>query len=120
MDNLDVSLISEIISFIGPNQYRFVAATSRKFRNAHLLVFPHQTNTYLNASTLERAKICLDEIISQDFKSHLCRLAIRHGKLLVLKYLRSVHPHWRVDVCAEAVKYGHLNIIIWARENGLP
>lgn len=103
MERLDVSLISEIISFIGPNQYRFVAGINKSFRWAHLQVFPYGKKTALNASTLELAKICFGELNVKTnvfLKCELCQSAARHGNLAVLQYLRSVNSEWNEYMCS--------------------
>ncbi len=55
-DHLDV--LTHILSFVGNKQFRFIAPVNRRFKEAYLEIFPNQTRTTLNASTLEHAKIC--------------------------------------------------------------
>ena len=60
IENLDV--LSDIVEFIGPYQFRFVAGINKSFHTAYLLAFASNKSTYLNASTLSHAKICYKEI----------------------------------------------------------
>ena len=83
-----IGILKHILSFIGPNQYRFVAGTSRRFREAYLDVipsgadepvhydndskepypfFPKNMKTYVNASTVGYAEICWNEIKDKNF-----------------------------------------------------
>ena len=62
LESLDVSLLSEIILLVGPNQYRFVALINRNFRTLHAQLFPQNTNTYINISTLKHAQIVFEEM----------------------------------------------------------
>ena len=123
LEHLDLSLLSEIISFIGPKQYRFVAAINKSFRTAYLQAFNHETKTHLNASTLEHAKICFDEMneaTCATFPYDLCTSAARYGNLPVLQYLRSVNSEWDDVTWYYAALNGHLHILQWARENDFP
>ena len=121
-------IVRNIACFIGRNQYRFVAAISRQFRNAYALEFPNHTQTYLNASTLEHAMICHQEIIYCDDiidiettinePNALCRAAGRSGNSLAVEYLLAVHHHhdsWCCSMlCRTAAKYGHLHVLQYA------
>jgi hypothetical protein len=60
MENLDDLLLATIISFVGCNQYRFVAAISKRLEAAYRNIFPDNKIKYMNASTMEHAKICVD------------------------------------------------------------
>lgn len=54
------------------------------------------------------------------FSGHfLCEPAAQNGQLETIKWLREVrHCDWGFLVCAGAAKYGHLDVIKYARNNG--
>ena len=94
-DNLDVALLSDIIAFVGEHQYRFVAIVSRQFQATYSYLFPENRTTYLNASTVEHAKICWEEIHQKNYDNQiLCMSAAIHGCLPALQYLRNVNCLW--------------------------
>ena len=51
MENVDVLRL--VVSFIGPKHYRFIAVISQSFYTAYAQEFPNDTETELNASTVE-------------------------------------------------------------------
>jgi hypothetical protein len=114
--NLDI--LQHIISFVGQNQYRFVAIINPSFKKVYLQLFPENRETYCNASTIEHAKICFEESGDYINERKLCESAAKHGNLPVLQYLRSVNCSWNAGTCARAAKAGHLHILQWCRENG--
>ena len=63
-----------------------------------LKVFPNDLTTHLNASTLELAKRCFDDLLDMNTGSYLeeklCRSAVKYGHLPALIYLRSVDCEW--------------------------
>ena len=82
-------------------------------------MFPNDTFTLLNASTLELANLCLQELHTKDMDGPvLCASAALYGNLPVLQYLRSVHCPWDFKTCSAAAFQGHIYILQWARENG--
>ena len=118
-------LLSTIINFVGPNQYRFVAGIDQRFHTIYLQTFPANQQTKLNASTLEHARICFGEIPVVESKRTACQRklcfdAAFHGNLSVLQYLRSVNCEWDESTCAEAARTGHLHVLQWCHENGCP
>ncbi len=120
----NTSLVSEIVSSVGINQYRFVASINTSFRDAYSTVFPKNQSTARNASTLEHAKICWEEM-DRNYRyvygqRKLCRSAAKHGNLPALMYLRGFHCEWDERTCSGAAQSGHLNVLQWCRENGCP
>ena len=72
MELLDELLFSKVISYIGPNHYRFIAAINRRLHAMYTTTFANNNNnsinsntTYINASTMGYAKICLDEVVDR-------------------------------------------------------
>ena len=128
MDQLDVSLIAEIIAFVGPKQYRFVATVDRRFHAAYKAVFPQDTWTHVSAITMEHAQIsymegiatCNDGIVKSFLEFNICRSAAKFGNLPALQYLRSVQCGWAITTCDAAVDNGHLHILRWAKDHGCP
>ena len=101
----------------GPKQYRFIAMISKKFHTAYVQEFPEDTETMLNASTVEFATICWEE---SRFQYNLFASAAFFGSKPVMKYLRSVHCYWNEKTCSYAAKSGRLNVLQWVRDNGCP
>jgi hypothetical protein len=115
-----IEIVRDIISFIGHGQYRFIASINRLFYDAYRQLYPdtYQT-TYLNLSTLDMAQICYTEAITH--RSILCRCAARYGNVQVLHFLRSSRDcTWDASTCYNAAKYGHLPILMYARQNHCP
>ena len=61
INDLDDLLLSHVISYVGRGQFRFVAILNRRFHTIYTETFLNDTSTYLNTSTLELAKICVQE-----------------------------------------------------------
>jgi hypothetical protein len=57
-DNLDI--LQHIISFVGKNQYRFVAIINQNFQQVYLQLFPENRKTYFNTSTIEHISMKSD------------------------------------------------------------
>ena len=120
-ESLDEPLVSEIISLIGPNQYRFVAMINRKFLRLYTQLFPQNTNTYINTSTLNHAKIVFEELEFIKYydkfypSDQLCRFAIENGNLPLLKYLHSQKCHCSNEGPSFA-RNGHLHILKWLKK----
>jgi hypothetical protein len=60
--SLDVPLLTEVVKFMGPHQFRFVAGINRRFRTAYLLAHTYNTTTYINVSTPAHANISYREV----------------------------------------------------------
>ena len=122
LDNVDVALLSEIISFVGINQYRFVSTVNRTFQRTYFNLFAKNRWTYLNASTVEHAKICWEEIDQNADRTQagLCVSAAKNGCILALQYLRDVKCLWCSQTCSIAARNGHLNVLQWCCERDCP
>ena len=120
MENVD--LLRLVVSFVGPKHYRFIAMISQKFHAAYTQEFPDDTETELNASTKEYAKICWEDLeypsVYQQYKLSLS--AACFGSLSAMQYLHSVDCDWDENICAFAALIGHLHILQYARKNGCP
>ena len=123
-DNLHI--LQHIISFVGDEQYRFVAATNRRFQEAYAANFPgKKETTYSMACTEELAKLCWNEIVHRPYSLRddeitLICCAASNGNLPIVKYLRDLECRWDYRTCAAAAENGHLNVLKWCRENGCP
>jgi len=51
---------------------------------------------------------------------YICLLAGKYGHLDILIWARSINYDWDENTCIEAVSHGHLNILQYARENSCP
>jgi hypothetical protein len=113
-------ILQQMISFVGPNQYRFVAAVRQDFKAAHLQLFPNNKQTYINVLTVKHVKIYLKECEDAYQSTKLCNAATQHGNLSVLAYLRSLNCRWDHHTCSKAAQFGHLHILQYLRGNGCP
>ena len=98
-DNLHI--LQLIISFVGDKQYRFVAATNRRFQEAYVANFPgkKETTYSMAARTEELAKLCWNEIDHQSYSLRddeiaLMGCAASNGNLPIVKYLRDLECRW--------------------------
>jgi hypothetical protein len=83
----DTNIIHHVMSYIGCDQYRFVAMIDRRFKDVYEHLFPGNTRTSISASTIGLAKICFEEV-DECLHNELCCSAATHGDLEALKYLR--------------------------------
>ena len=116
-------ILSNVLSYVGPTQYRFVAMINQNFKAIYLKLFRNDKTTYLNASTVGHAKICWNEITPGNRnrqESKLCNYAAMRGSLPALQYLHSVHCPWDEYTCRCAAENGHLEILQYAHDNGCP
>jgi hypothetical protein len=119
LENSDV--LQRIISFVGPNQYRFVAEVNHDFKAAYCYIFPDDKRTYYNASTVNHAKSCYEcPKISPDNTTKLCTSAARHGCISALMYLRWLDVSWDCSTSSTAAKFGRLHILQYLHANGCP
>jgi hypothetical protein len=119
---VDTYVLQNILSYIGKNQYRYVAAISKTFHVAYEQLFPNHTKqTYYNASTIERARLCFEcPILRHSDSVTLCNSAVRYGSLVTLQYLRSIHFQWDSTTFDTAAQYGHVHILEYLRTHGCP
>ena len=146
-DNL--GLLTHVLSFVGKDQYRFVAPTNRRFKEAYLLNFPDRT-TALDASTLARTKICNEECYhdycDQLIKEHgyefahecgcesdcdcdtddeseeklLHKSAALHKDIPSLQYLFCEDKFFGCEMCSAAARTCDLKELKWLRSIGCP
>jgi hypothetical protein len=98
-ENLDVEasilfqkedIVQHIVSLVGTNQYRFVAAINSDFKAAYLQLFPSNTKPYINGSTRKHAEISIESRYYDDPGGRatvLCDAVVRHGDVATLQYL---------------------------------
>jgi hypothetical protein len=131
----DDNILRDILSYVGEDQYRFVATVNRNFRNTYVSLYPDKT-TFLNVSTMGHATICCQEICDREY-SHceeryrfiLCKNATKMGDLSILKFLYSndcpLYYHYHqwfteymliTDTFKVAVKSGHVHILQWMKK----
>ena len=130
MNDSDDFLLAKILSYVGRNHYRFVAAISTRFHTAYDVAFPGDTFTHINVSTVTHAINCVKEVTDMnwipstgnnqsraDAHQIFCILAAKQGNLPVLQYLRSVRtcyfPNgcpWDTFTSTMAAAYGHVHI----------
>jgi hypothetical protein len=105
-----LEILEQIVSFVGKNQYRFVAAINKDFQATYLHLFPDNKQTYVNASTIEHAEISFEYHCRRE-EDLMCASAARHGSLSTLKYLQSYGYKWDLRTIYKALKHGHLHIL---------
>ena len=122
---LDVTILSEIVKFIGPYQFRFVAGINQSFRAAYLLAFRKNKWTYLNASSLAYAKICFTEIRLDGclngiryLQKKLCISAAKNGYVAVAQY--SANYNWKGLMNETYAEPYYLSFLQWLFSDGFP
>jgi hypothetical protein len=127
----DLDILKYILSFVGWNQYRFVASFNHTFYDAYLHLFPRNKFTYYTASSIRQAMICYQESNASSNRwaqCVLCASAAQYGSLITLQYLRSssfsdadddgkeddeeISCHWDSRTCAMAFYNGPGPIIV--------
>jgi hypothetical protein len=119
----NVDILSYIFSFVGPDHYLCLAPVNRRFQSAYSNTFPGNYRTGLMASTVDLARMCWNELDTDDSSSEqqeLCRSAAAHGNLQALQWLRSVGCTWWTSTCAAAAGQGQFTVLQWCRANGAP
>jgi hypothetical protein len=114
-------LLQEVLRYIGPNQYSLIAGINTTFHHQYRHIFPNQTSTAINVSTMAlaeyfwRAHLLLsEEGARKQVEYQLSANAAKHGNIEVLQYLQSVQCAWDKRTCAYAARNGHLHVIQWA------
>ena len=125
----NADILSVVVSFL-PGCYRFVAIINRTFYQAYIKEFPENTTTYLDASSMKMAKFCIADYESTRRKngwtrphllSEICAVATKQGNLAVLQYMLSMNCIFSIlSICTCAAKFGQMDILQWARQNGCP
>lgn len=88
--------------------------------------FPYNTNDLYRSSIrgghIDIFKWLLSKniVLSDLYKDSLCLFAVYGGQLSTLKWLREQGYSWDKYIPYEAAKKDHLEIFIWAIENGCP
>jgi hypothetical protein len=102
--------VQQIVSFVGPNQYHFVAAINHTFRLVHHTLYPYNHQTYYNISTVQHATICCEDR-HRNRSPTLCNLATQRGNLPVLKCLRLNGCPWDEQTCSGAARNGRFAVL---------
>ena len=121
LGKLDTSLLSEIISYVGPKHYLFIASIDRRFQKAYVQTYPNENFTGLNASTIGYARMCYElNRGDSDHQRALSLSAAKHGNLAALQYLHAADCPLSDRVCHVAAAHGHLTVLQWCREKECP
>jgi hypothetical protein len=113
-------IIQHILSFIGDQQYRYIASVNRTFHNAYCTLFPNK-ETHCDASTMELMMYSYYETPHSQ-RSYLCKSAAIHGNITALEYLKSKGYYLNLDnggTMKAIVMNGHLHVMKWVHSNGL-
>lgn len=114
-------LVCSILKFVGPETYRYVGAINRTFRQCYKEIYGGATTTGYSkvVSSVGWASVFFQER-GPLYKWILCTYAAKYGHLEVLQWARENGCGWNVYTCSHAAKNGHLKVIQWARANGCP
>jgi hypothetical protein len=94
-------IANNIFPFVGSNQYRFVGGVCQIFEKTYRTSFSAETT--INVTSVEHAKICLDEIsfpMKRTLQDCLCTIAARNDNLALLKWARTKACPWKEIICA--------------------
>jgi hypothetical protein len=117
--NADLLSNTGILSFVGHNQYRFVATINHKFHTIYLQLFPNNKRTHYNISTIEHTKISLEYTVLQNLRdARLSCLAARYGCISTLKYAQTMGFQLGRWTWENAALYGQLHILQYGHANG--
>jgi hypothetical protein len=110
----DDILTNHVLPLVGPQQYRYVAGTNRKLKNAYSALYSTETRLIFSAS---QASFCFHDIEDEAERAVLCRMAARFNQIDVLRYLRhELNCPCDATTCAAAAASGHLDALQWLRE----
>lgn len=106
-------LTRHVLPFVGENQYRFVGAVNRDFRNAYLAVFS-PTTTFDQITSMEQAELCYHEIWIPHQHDELYLVMVEQGQLDILKYLYLQEGFsLSASLSAAAARNGHFDVLRW-------
>ena len=127
MDNLPDSVFRNILEWVGlQGQFLFVATVNHRFYDGYNEIYRsnhhhHKTSYSAAFSSISRSKMIIEQYEDyEDFTTKVCRVAAQNGNLEVLKWARKEGLFWDSDTCAQAARGGHLDVLKWARANGCP
>jgi len=130
-----------------PASYRFVASVNEEFRDLYLEADEGKCKTYKYAiSSIPALKIYLkerkDDLWLSDEKAasivgagagqinlikwaglwdrHTFDNAVKRGHIHILVWLRKQGCEWHTAACAEAAARGHLKMLVWLHDQGCP
>jgi hypothetical protein len=123
IDILPNAVLQHCFSFISVGNYRYVAGTSRRFRN---LYSESKTTTWARAAeSISSAELCLDDArqeTKREFTFALEMLSLKAaslGRINVLEWARSKGANIREAHFSNSASNGHICILKWAEDNNL-
>jgi hypothetical protein len=118
---VDDDLLRHICSYVGDGQYLFIGSVNRVFEKSYTSLFPKKW-TYIQASTVERAKFYWQNIEASDDKHRqmLWHSAARYGNIDVFRQIPLLTLiDLKYHLCAAAAKYGQMKLLQWACNENL-
>jgi hypothetical protein len=120
----NVDILLHIISFVGVNQYRFVAAINKEFQTAYLQLYPNNKKTYYNASTLKHTVICFECFLDKrhEYGNWITEPLTKEniGGLARLMSYPCMESPTNVETCQMAARHGQLYVLQYLRVKGCP
>ena len=127
---LDDTLMREVLEYVGPGTYFYIASISKQFEKVYLKTFPEKKTYYKSAVvSAPWAKLAINNYhwvkklkYSYSATGSLCYLApARKGNLHILQWVTANGWPWDDNnICYTAVARAYLELMQWARENGCP
>jgi len=116
---LPEAVLQHCFSFLGSGHYRYVAGTSRLFRNIYSIKHENKTLWKNAAASASCADLCLEDAIEQkaDVSAALSLIAIEMAKAGRIDMLGWAHVRgckWEHSIFTEAAKFGHVCVLEWA------
>ena len=125
----DDDLLESILTYVGPNQFRWVAAVNRRWKRMYGKIHNgQQQRTHLHHTSSSRRVM---SILCTEASVGYVRpefwpgpLAAKRGDFRMLCWLRARHwkqsrkPWYTRKVCSEAANGGHLKVLKFARAHG--
>lgn len=115
--DLPLEVLKLCLSFVGSEDYRFIAIVSHMFREGYRELCVHCCVTSMKnvVSSIPRVKIFLMEVNGINVLERVVKAAAGEGQLDILKWTKNEDTLHRCGSIAtsEASKFGHLDVIKW-------
>lgn len=124
-DSLPSSVLQRCFCFLGPCHFRFVAGTSRHFKEIYSFKHDSKTTWESAASSVACAELCVDDFKkngdseSECLKEIVTQGAVGIGNIKVLEWARIKGFEFKSEYFLESAHLGHLGVLQWAQEKNL-
>ena len=136
----DEALLRQILEYVGPKQYRFVALVNRQWKRIHDEIHHGDTTTHFGAVLASKRTLSVvsqKEYVEWQLRWFVFQTLVEQGDLNTLRWLwarrrekrvcssdcstlrvRANGWSWNSMTCAAAALGGHLEVLQWAWANG--